>query len=226
MPRTNVPQNTHVANTRCANLVPYSERYFHCVHNRNFSRRLTGLRRSAPSDLNNGRNEECKQGYHEYDLRGGERGSCGDAEAETARDQSNDKEGNRPPKHDDLLTRRRCCRDKTPKSQSCSKQAEAQLGSASPFPNSESGDVGNDGGLEALNIGCNSNQGETGMPKEAHNKAAEHHENAAKSHRTAAEHHGKGEHMKGRDESTKAQAHSKTAREHSETAHGKSQAQK
>jgi hypothetical protein len=27
------------------------------------------------------------------------------------------------------------------------------------------------------------------MPRESHNKAAEHHENAAKSHRTAAEHH-------------------------------------
>ena len=38
------------------------------------------------------------------------------------------------------------------------------------------------------------------MPKDAHNKAAEHHENAAKSHRAAAEHHGKGEHAKGRDE--------------------------
>jgi hypothetical protein len=66
----------------------------------------------------------------------------------------------------------------------------------------------------------------TGMPKEAHTKAAEHHENAAKSHRTAAEHHGKGEHAKGREESTKAQGHSKTAREHSDMAHGKSQSQK
>ena len=40
----------------------------------------------------------------------------------------------------------------------------------------------------------------TDMPKDAHNKAAEHHENAAKSHKMAAEHHGKGEHWKGREE--------------------------
>ena len=37
------------------------------------------------------------------------------------------------------------------------------------------------------------------MPKDAHNKAAEHHESAAKSHKMAAEHHGKGEHAKGRE---------------------------
>ena len=37
------------------------------------------------------------------------------------------------------------------------------------------------------------------MPKDAHNKAAEHHENAARSHKTAAEHHGKGDHAKGRE---------------------------
>jgi hypothetical protein len=72
----------------------------------------------------------------------------------------------------------------------------------------------------------NSNPRRTGMPKEAHTKAAEHHENAAKSHRTAAEHHGKGEHAKGHEESTKAQSHSKTAREHSDIAHGKSQSHK
>jgi hypothetical protein len=67
---------------------------------------------------------------------------------------------------------------------------------------------------------------EIGMPKEAHNKAAEHHENAAKSHRTAAEHHGKGDHSKATEESTKARGHSKTAHEHSEIAHNKSQSQK
>jgi hypothetical protein len=33
------------------------------------------------------------------------------------------------------------------------------------------------------------------MPKDAHNKAAEHHENAAKSHRAAAEQHGKNDHV-------------------------------
>ena len=60
------------------------------------------------------------------------------------------------------------------------------------------------------------------MPKDAHNKAAEHHENAAKSHKMAAEHHGKGDHQKGREESARAQTHSKTAREHSDMAHSKS----
>ena len=35
------------------------------------------------------------------------------------------------------------------------------------------------------------------MPKDAHDKAAEHHESAAKSHKMAAEHHGKGDHAKG-----------------------------
>ena len=67
---------------------------------------------------------------------------------------------------------------------------------------------------------------EIGMPRDTHNKAAEHHENAAKSHRTAAEHHGRGEHAKGLEESEKARGHSKTAHEHSEMAHGKSQSQK
>jgi hypothetical protein len=36
------------------------------------------------------------------------------------------------------------------------------------------------------------------MPKDAHNKAAEHHDSAAKSHRLATDQHGKGEHAKGR----------------------------
>src|SRR5271165_734779 len=64
------------------------------------------------------------------------------------------------------------------------------------------------------------------MPKDAHNKAAEHHENAAKSHRMAAENHGKGEHEKGREHASQARAHSKTAHEHSDAAHGKSSSQK
>jgi hypothetical protein len=67
---------------------------------------------------------------------------------------------------------------------------------------------------------------EIDMPKDAHNKAAEHHETAAKSHKMAAEHHGRGDHKKGQEESSKAQAHSKTAREHSDTAHKESQAAK
>ena len=37
------------------------------------------------------------------------------------------------------------------------------------------------------------------MPRDAHNKAAEHHENAAKSHHAAAEHHGKNDHVKGKE---------------------------
>ena len=37
------------------------------------------------------------------------------------------------------------------------------------------------------------------MPKDAHNKAAEHHETAAKSHKMAAEHHGRGDHKKGQE---------------------------
>jgi hypothetical protein len=80
--------------------------------------------------------------------------------------------------------------------------------------------------LTALNRHRNLNPRRTGMPKEAHTRAAEHHETAAKSHRTAAEHHGKGEHAKGGEESTRAQSHSKTAREHSDMAHSKSQSQK
>lgn len=67
---------------------------------------------------------------------------------------------------------------------------------------------------------------EIDMPKDAHNKAAEHHETAAKSHKMAAEHHGRGDHKKGQEESSKAQAHSKTAREHSDMAHKESQAAK
>ena len=64
------------------------------------------------------------------------------------------------------------------------------------------------------------------MPRDEHNKAAEHHENAAKNHRTAAEHHGKCEHGKGREELAEAYGQSKTAHEHSEMAHGRSQSQK
>jgi hypothetical protein len=36
------------------------------------------------------------------------------------------------------------------------------------------------------------------MPKDAHNKAAEHHEKAAKSHRDAAQQHGSNDHAKGK----------------------------
>ena len=43
------------------------------------------------------------------------------------------------------------------------------------------------------------------MPKDAHNKAAEHHESAAKSHRAAAESHGNNDHAKGKEHATQAQ---------------------
>jgi hypothetical protein len=86
--------------------------------------------------------------------------------------------------------------------------------------------AGNDDGVHGVQDTSQLEPRRSGMPKEAHTKAAEHHENAAKSHRTAAEHHGKGDHAKGHEESTKAQTHSKTAREHSDMAHSKSQAQK
>jgi hypothetical protein len=80
----------------------------------------------------------------------------------------------------------------------------------------------NDAAAEAFTHRSNSTNG-ADMPKDAHNKAAEHHETAAKSHKMAAEHHGRGDHKKGQEESSKAQAHSKTAREHSDTAHKSSQ---
>jgi hypothetical protein len=63
---------------------------------------------------------------------------------------------------------------------------------------------------------------EESMPKDAHNKAAEHHEKAATTHRMAAEHHGKGDHSKGHEHSSKAQEHSESARQQSEMAHKKS----
>src|SRR5271156_1330544 len=60
------------------------------------------------------------------------------------------------------------------------------------------------------------------MPKDAHNKAAEHHENAAKSHRAAAEQHGKSDHAKGKENANAAKQHSQTAHQHSDQAHSKS----
>src|SRR6185312_8807587 len=62
------------------------------------------LRQAAPGKPEDGRNEERDQGDDEYDLRGGESGSGDDAEAECAGDQGNDKKGDRPTKHDVLLT--------------------------------------------------------------------------------------------------------------------------
>ena len=59
------------------------------------------------------------------------------------------------------------------------------------------------------------------MPRDEHNKAAEHHENAAKSHRAAAEQHGKGDHAKGKEHSANAQQHSQNARQQSDQAHSR-----
>ena len=64
------------------------------------------------------------------------------------------------------------------------------------------------------------------MPRDEHNKAAEHHENAAKSHRAAAELHVKGEHTKGVEQSKTTQQHSQTAGKQTDQAHSKSQQQK
>ena len=101
----------------------------------------------------------------------------------------------------------------------------AERRSSSTRSNIEVGIGGNDTGNRSVGTKRSVSE-ENDMPKDAHNKAAEHHESAAKSHKMAAEHHAKGDHAKGREESAKAQTHSKTAREHSEMAHGKSQSQK
>ena len=57
------------------------------------------LRRPPSSDLDNRRNKKCEQGQHEYDLRGGECRCGGNAKAERACDQTNDKKSDRPAKH-------------------------------------------------------------------------------------------------------------------------------
>src|ERR1700722_11372956 len=175
------------------------------------------------TEAENGRNEKCKQGRHEYDLCGGECGSRQGAEAKRGRDQGNDKKGDRPANHGVLLTL---------------VAAAAKLKSIWHVP--IGGPQPRRAGVPQKRVrrrwercrprGVQSalqlEPRKTHMPRDAHSKAAEHHENAAKTHRTAAEHHGKGDHAKGREESTKAQGHSKTARESSEMAHAKSQSQK
>jgi hypothetical protein len=65
-----------------------------------------GLRHSPTTEPENCRNEKCKQGCYEYDLRASERSPSDDAEAESGSDQGDDKKGNRPAKHDVLLTLR------------------------------------------------------------------------------------------------------------------------
>jgi hypothetical protein len=64
------------------------------------------------------------------------------------------------------------------------------------------------------------------MPKEMHQKAAEHHEQAAKAHQNAATQHGSNDHVGGKQQSAQAAEKSKTAHEHSTQANNKSQQQK
>jgi hypothetical protein len=79
---------------------------------------------------------------------------------------------------------------------------------------------------ETQSIQFQNRKGYQHMPKDAHNKAAEHHDNAAKAHRTAAEHHGKGDHAAGKKHSATAHEDSTKAHEASQAAHKKSQEQK
>jgi hypothetical protein len=64
------------------------------------------------------------------------------------------------------------------------------------------------------------------MPKDMHQKAAEHHEQAAKAHRTAAQQHGSSDHVSAKQQSAQAVEKSKVAHEQSTQAHSKSQQQK
>jgi hypothetical protein len=64
------------------------------------------------------------------------------------------------------------------------------------------------------------------MPKDMHQKAAEHHEQAAKAHRIAAEQHGSSDHATAKQQSSQAADKSKAAHEQSTQANSKSQQQK
>jgi hypothetical protein len=61
------------------------------------------------------------------------------------------------------------------------------------------------------------------MPKDMHEKAAEHHEHTAKAHRTAAQQHGSNDHVSAKQQSAQAVEKSKAAHEHSTQANNKSQ---
>jgi hypothetical protein len=88
-------------------VVPYSERYFHCGQISSVAELAdSSLWYSASGKPEHARYEERDQRDDEYDLCGGERGSGYRAEAERTSDQSNDKKGDRPAKHDVLLTPR------------------------------------------------------------------------------------------------------------------------
>jgi hypothetical protein len=71
-----------------------------------------------------------------------------------------------------------------------------------------------------------SKQKENTMPKDMHQKAAEHHEQTAKAHRTAAEQHGSNDHASAKQQSAQAVDKSKAAHDHSTQANNKSQQQK
>jgi hypothetical protein len=64
------------------------------------------------------------------------------------------------------------------------------------------------------------------MPKDMHEKAAEHHEQTAKAHRTAAQQHGSNDHVSAKQQSAQAADKSKAAHDHSTQANNKSQQQK
>jgi hypothetical protein len=70
------------------------------------------------------------------------------------------------------------------------------------------------------------NSKDTIMPKDMHQKAAEHHEQTAKAHRTAAQQHGSNDHVSAKQQSAQAVEKSKAAHEHSTQANNKSQQQK
>ena len=64
------------------------------------------------------------------------------------------------------------------------------------------------------------------MPKDMHEKAADHHEQTAKAHRNAAQQHDSNDHTGGKQQSAQALDKSKVAHEHSTQANNKSQQQK
>jgi hypothetical protein len=79
--------------------------------------------------------------------------------------------------------------------------------------------------LQALPWTSLKQQGST-MPKDMHQKAAEHHEQTAKAHRTVAQQHGSNDHAAAKQQSAQAVEKSKAAHEHSTQANNKSQQQK
>jgi hypothetical protein len=77
--------------------------------------------------------------------------------------------------------------------------------------------------LHSLNRASEHYKEEFTMPKDMHEKAAEHHEQTAKTHRTAAQQHGTNDHVGAKQQSAQAVEKSKAAHEHSTQANNKSQ---